>query len=193
MPTLPVSPNGVARPWAAAATVYSSARQAGLGPGQPTLGVDVQALHRAEVEDDPALGRAVAGQAVAAAADRQLEAGLAGEDDGPRDVAGVGRLDDQRRATVDLREVDLAGVVVGRRPRADDRPGEAGDEGGDVGAGAGRRGWGCGRGPWPVVSFRVGCAFGLGCAAMVESAGCPSPRADDRDPDADGCQPGCDG
>ena len=48
--------------------------QAGLRPGETPLRVDVEALHRSEVEDDPALARPVAGQAVAAAADRQLEA-----------------------------------------------------------------------------------------------------------------------
>ena len=36
-------------------------------------------------------------------ADRQLEAGLAGEDHGARHVAGVGRLDDERRTSVDWR------------------------------------------------------------------------------------------
>ena len=79
--------------------------QAGLRPGEPTGGVDVEALHQAQVEDDAALGRAVAGQAVGAAADGQLEAGLAGEHDGPRDVGGRRGLDDEssgRRSTVAL-------------------------------------------------------------------------------------------
>ena len=97
MPTEPVSPNGVASPWAAAATVYSRGGQAGLRPGQAPVGVDVETLHRAEVEDDPAVVGAVAGQAVAATADRQLEPGLAGQRDGPRDVGGIGGTDDERR------------------------------------------------------------------------------------------------
>ena len=63
--------------------------QAGLGPGEAALGVDVEALHGAEVEDDPALDGAVAGQAVAAAADGELEPGVAGEDDRPGDVGGA--------------------------------------------------------------------------------------------------------
>ena len=98
MPTEPVSPNGVASPWAAAAIVYSLGGQAGLRPGEAAVGVDVEALHRAEVEDDAALVRAVAGQAVAATADRQLETGLAGQRDGPCDVGGVGRTNDEGRA-----------------------------------------------------------------------------------------------
>ena len=63
----------------------------------------------AEVEDDAAVARAVAGDAVAAAADGELEAGLAGEHDGACDVGRPGRLDDQRRAAVEGRVVDLAG------------------------------------------------------------------------------------
>ena len=59
------------------------------------------AFEVADVEDDPALDRAVAGAAVAAGADRQLEAGLAGERDHLGDVVGVGDPDDDARAGVD--------------------------------------------------------------------------------------------
>ena len=156
MPTEPVSPNGVARPWAAAAIVYSSARQTGLRPGEAALGIDVEALHRAEVEDDAAVVRAVAGEAVAAAADRQREAGLARQDDGPGDVGRVGRADDQRRAPVGVRAVDLAGHVVVGAAGQDDRAVQTGLEGFEVervvGLGAGgaegfheRAPWWCGR------------------------------------------------
>ena len=89
MPTQPVSPNGVARPCAAAAARVLAGGQAGLGPGESPLGVDVEALHALEVEDDAAVDGAVAGQAVAAAADRELQARVAGEDHGPGDVGGI--------------------------------------------------------------------------------------------------------
>ena len=101
MPTLPVSPNGVASPCALAAAVYSPAVRPGLGPGEAPLGVDVQALHGAEVEDDAAVARAVAGDAVRAAADRQLEAGVAREEHRPDDVRRAGGPDDQRGVPID--------------------------------------------------------------------------------------------
>ena len=55
-------------------------RSARAGPGRPRLDVDVDAVDVAQVEHDPAVDDAVAGAAVAAAADGELEAGL------PRDA-----------------------------------------------------------------------------------------------------------
>ena len=52
--------------------------QARLGPRGAPVDVDVQRAHVREVEHDPPLGR-VAGAAVAAAADGELQPGLAGE------------------------------------------------------------------------------------------------------------------
>ncbi len=133
--------------------------QAGLGPRETALGVDVQALHAAQVEDDPAFARAVAGEAVRTAADRQLEAGVASEDHRPRDVGGTGRLDDQRRVAIERPVVDEAGRVVGLVLGADDGAGEAGGEGGDVERGGGVVGGGAGEGH-AVGSFRVGVVRG---------------------------------
>ena len=106
--------------------------QAGLGPRETPLGVDVQALHAAQVEDDPALARAEAGQAVRTATDRELESGVSGEDDRPRDVGGTGRLDDQRWMAIDRPVVDQASRVVGLVLGADDGPDQAGGKAGDV-------------------------------------------------------------
>ena len=106
--------------------------QAGLRPGEPALGIDVETLHRAEVEDDAAVIRAVAGEAVPAAADRQLEAGLAGQDDGPGDIVRIGRANDQGRALVGVRVVDLAGFVVVGAAGQDDRAVQIGLEGFEV-------------------------------------------------------------
>ena len=132
MPTEPVSPNGVARPWAADRVRVFAGGQAGLGPGDAAVGIDVEALHRAEVEDDPAVVGAVAGEAVATAANRQGEAGLASQDDGPGDVGGIGRADDERGAPVVDRAVDLAGDVVVGAAGQDDRAVQAGLEGFEV-------------------------------------------------------------
>ena len=51
-------------------------RQAWLRPRHAAIRIDVEALHRAEVEDDPAIVGAVAGEAVPAAANRQGQADL---------------------------------------------------------------------------------------------------------------------
>lgn len=106
--------------------------QAGLGPRETPLGVDVQALHGAQIEDDPALAGAETGQAVRAAADRQLESRVASEDHRPRDVGGAGRLDDQRWTAIDRPVVDEARRVVRLVLGADDGPDEAGGKAGDV-------------------------------------------------------------
>ena len=54
--------------------------------------VDLERLQVAQVDDEAAVGGAVAGAAVAAAADRELEPVVAGEGDDESDVGGVGRL-----------------------------------------------------------------------------------------------------
>ena len=64
------------------------------------------------VEHDPALGDAVAGQAVSAAPDGELRSGLARERDDARDRGGVGGPDDDRRPTVDAAVEDDASFVV---------------------------------------------------------------------------------
>jgi hypothetical protein len=86
--------------------------QPGLGPGGAALRVEVQRGHLGQVEHDPALGHAVAGQAVAAAADGQLQPGVGGQGHDLGDLGRVGRPDDGRRPPVVLAVEDLAGLVV---------------------------------------------------------------------------------
>ena len=97
-------------------------------PRRPRVGVDVQAAHVGEVEDDAAVDGAVAGQAVAAATDRELELVVAREQDGPRDVACVGRADDRERPGVHRRLVHPAGRLVFIVARQDHAAGEAAGE-----------------------------------------------------------------
>ena len=154
MPTLPVSPNGVARPWAAAATVYSPARRPGWAQARRRSGSMCRPFIAPRSRTMPPSRRAVAGQAVRAAADGQLQAGLAGEHHGPRDIPGDRRLDDEHRPLVEAGVVDLAGLVVGRVLRPDRRPGDAGDERGDVVGTGGSWGGDAGQG-------HVGVPFGV--------------------------------
>ena len=74
-----MSPKPVARPCSAAAVVYSPAVSPLPAQAVRAVDVDLERVEVADVEDDAALGRAVARAAVAAAPDRELEAGLAGE------------------------------------------------------------------------------------------------------------------
>ena len=102
--------------------------QAGLSPGKPPGRVDVEALHRAEVEHDAALARAIAGKAVRPTTDRELETRLAGEHDGPCDIRRRRCLDDADRAQVGVRVVDLAGQLVALVVGTDDRAADPGGE-----------------------------------------------------------------
>src|SRR6185436_20860399 len=83
------------------------------GPGRSTAHVDLQVVEVANVEDDPAVRRAVSGTAVTAAANRQLEAALAGDREHGSDVSGVGDAGDRRRTAVETAVDDRSrGVIV---------------------------------------------------------------------------------
>ena len=82
--------------------------ETGLCPGNPRIWVDVQATHVGEIEDDAAVDGAMAGEAVAAAADRELELVVAREKHGPRHIARVGCADDRERTGVHRCLVDSA-------------------------------------------------------------------------------------
>ena len=94
--------------------------QPGLGPGRASLGIDLECAHRGEIEDDPALGDAVSGGAVATAADGELRPGVASERDDARDVRGVGDADDHGRPAVDRAGEDPPRLVVFSVLRRDD-------------------------------------------------------------------------
>ena len=103
IPTEPVSPNPVATPRSPAIDGVVARRQAGLGPGGPLVGVDLQRGHVAQVEHDPAVDRGVPGAAVPAAADGQLRPGLARVRHDPADVVVVRHAGDRGGARVDAR------------------------------------------------------------------------------------------
>ena len=110
MPTEPVSPNGRRETVRGGRGRVLAGGQAGAGPREPPLGVDVQALQRGHVDDDAAVDGAVAGEAVAAAADRELACrSSAAKPDGARDVGRTGRPDDQRRVAVVVRRCGSGG------------------------------------------------------------------------------------
>ena len=96
--------------------------EARLCPGDPRVGVDAQAAHVGEVEDDATVDGAVARHAMAAAADRELELVVASEQDGPRHVACVGRADDCEWSGVQGRLVHPAGSLVLLVARQNQRP-----------------------------------------------------------------------
>ena len=95
MPTEAVSPNPVARPCAPAAFVYSPAVSPASAQADAVVHIDVQRLHRREVEDDPAVGDAESRTAVAAASDGQLAARVARERRPRRRPPGVDGPDDR--------------------------------------------------------------------------------------------------
>ena len=87
-------------------------RHPGLNPGGLRVGVDLEGAHAREVDHDPAFAGPVARAAVAAAADGQLEAALAGERDDASDVIRAGDPRHRGRSAVDALEEDLARLVV---------------------------------------------------------------------------------
>ena len=117
---------GVAEPdrqaMVAAASLSSAAVRPALGPRGAPRDVDVDRLHRPEIEHDPALGSAVTGAAVTAAADRELHAPLAGVDHDVGHVGRVGDPDDDRRMGVDSAEEDGASRVIVGIARGDHLP-----------------------------------------------------------------------
>src|SRR5690606_33429631 len=84
----------------------------GLRPRRPVLGVDLDPVHVPEVDDDASVGGAVAGEAVAPAPHRQLQAVVGGELHRLGHVFGVGDPDHGGGAPVERVE-DLAVGVVG--------------------------------------------------------------------------------
>jgi len=88
----------------------------GLRPDGLCLGIDPDALHQPEVDDDAAVADGQPGEAVAAAAHGRLEARPAREPQRRDDVRDPGAACDQRRETVDRPVPDLALLVVGGVP-----------------------------------------------------------------------------
>ena len=96
-----------------------------------TGGVELEPGESGEIEDDPTLARAVAGIAVAATADGELEAGLPGERDDQGNVVSVDRPHDGCGAAVDRRQEDAPRRVVADIVGAENGPGQVGPELGD--------------------------------------------------------------
>ena len=112
IPTEPVSPNPVASPSAAGRLGVLGGGQSRLGPRRPLVLVDVDPSHVGEVEHDPALGNAVAGAAVTAAADRQLQARLARVRDDACNVGSIGDTHDHRRTAIEPTREHGSGAVI---------------------------------------------------------------------------------
>jgi hypothetical protein len=82
----------------------------------------VDALHEGEVDHQPAVGDRLAGDVVAAAADRDLQSFAPGEVDRVGDVRRVQAARDDRGMPVDQPVVHATGLVVPPVARSEDRP-----------------------------------------------------------------------
>ena len=94
-----------------------------LSPGRAALGddalgvrVDPDALHRRQVDDDPAVGGGEPGQAVSTTANGDLELLAARELDGGDDVGDARAANDERRTPVDHPVPDGPSRVVAGSP-----------------------------------------------------------------------------
>lgn len=81
-------------------------------PDRAVGGVDVDLVEIADIDHEAALRGGVAGAAVAAAADRELEAAVPGVGDGGGNVLGIGDADDGAGALVITAVHDGAELVV---------------------------------------------------------------------------------
>ena len=88
-------------------------QHARLRSQRPTVGIDVDVLHRRHIDHDAAVTRREPGDAVAAGSHRDGQTAVSSEVHRGDDVFGVAALGDERRAPmVEHAVVDLAGLVV---------------------------------------------------------------------------------
>jgi hypothetical protein len=116
-------------------TVELAEERAAVHPGRALGGVDAHAVHPRQVDHDPVVAGREAGDAVAAAADRDRELLLAGEADRSGDVGCARGAGDELRVAVDHPVPDDACLVVAGVVAADDLPGEHIGEAADRGGG----------------------------------------------------------
>src|SRR5947208_1405938 len=93
---------------AAAMNPVTVSTEAGAGPGSLRFGIDVDGRQVAQVEDQAAIGRALAHGAMATATDRELDPAVAREADDARDVIRVRHTGNRGRAFVEVAQEDLA-------------------------------------------------------------------------------------
>ena len=86
---------------------------------QMRLGIDADAVHQVQVDDEAAVDAAQATAVVTATADGEIDAGIAREPDACGDVGDVDALRDERRPLVDHGVEQSPGVVI--RPPPPDR------------------------------------------------------------------------
>ena len=121
-PVTPVSetrPPGTANPFSKQGRVELAPVQAGADPRGLRLGVDLDGLHRRDVDDDPAVDAGIARRGVPAAADRHREVVLGAEGERRDHVVARCAAGDHRRMLVDHPVEELAVLVVARVAGAD--------------------------------------------------------------------------
>jgi hypothetical protein len=114
-------------------TVDLAPKQSRLRARGPRDGIDPEALHRGQIDDDSAIARRRAGHVVAAAAHGDYELPLAGEPQGGPDVGDAGAARDERGAAVDGTVPDSTGGLVLRIACADQLAAELSREVGEGG------------------------------------------------------------
>ena len=96
-------------------------RDPALGPGPPAARIDVDPTHQRQVDHQPAVGDRPAGDVVAAAADRDLQAAVAPEVHRVPHVGDVVAAGDQPGSLVDQPVVHRPRLVVAGVIRTDER------------------------------------------------------------------------
>jgi hypothetical protein len=132
-PTEPESPKPTDEPVPGQRFGDVASGGSGLHPRGATDGVDVDVRHRSEVDDDAAIRRAVADDAVTTAANGELVPAVARRRDHALNVGDIRDPDDRGRPFVDATVEDGARLVVPRIPGRDEASVEPVVERGDRG------------------------------------------------------------
>ena len=127
MPVLEIAPPVTASPCAPVAAFSSFQVTPPPAVTRPAVGIDRDRLHLGQVDHHAAVGDGAAGDVVPAAADRDVEPGVARQRERGDDVVRGAAADDQRRAPVDQPVVDRARLVVARVLRPEDAVAEVAD------------------------------------------------------------------
>jgi hypothetical protein len=115
----PVKRGFTAQPGRTPPTGGGAEQNAGLGPGRARLRIDADALYPPEIDHHPRVANGQSWVAVAAASKRDRKSLLPCEPHRGDHVGDAGAPRDQRRPAIDRAVPDLALVVVGGVPGAD--------------------------------------------------------------------------
>lgn len=118
MPVLEITPKGGGETEGLRLPIELAKCQARLGANGSPCGIDVDALHARQIDHQPTVANRLAGDAVAAAADRDQKIVLAPEANTRDYVRRASASRDDGRSPIDASVVNRAGGIIAGLPNA---------------------------------------------------------------------------